>query len=216
MNGKDKVCISYAGSRIEDIDSAILLCDWLELRMDLCTFTDSEYRVIFSIIDNTIAADQSEKRKDNLLKAIDLGVKIIDIDINNPDFEEIYSTAKSNNRQIIISFHNFEELPDVEELNIFIQICVEKKADYSKIACNFNSNKDILTLAELYKNPLVTNGNIKLLAMGLGKHGPLSRLVALEFGSPFVYCSYDIESATADGQLNASDLSKIYNKLFIV
>lgn len=47
MNGKEKVCVSFGGGRIEDIDSAIGLCNWLELRLDLCTFTDNEYINIY-------------------------------------------------------------------------------------------------------------------------------------------------------------------------
>ncbi|MEI6089697.1 MAG: type I 3-dehydroquinate dehydratase [bacterium] len=215
MNGKNKVCVSYAGGRIEDIDSAIVLCDWLEMRMDLCSFSDDEYKNIFSKINNTIAADHSLKAKENLLKAIELGAKIIDIDINNPDFKEVYSKAKSKNRKIIISEHNFNELPKAEELNKYIEMCYEMKADYSKIACKLNSNKDILTIANLYENPLVTNGDIKLLAMGLGKYGPLSRLISVEFGAPYVYCSYFDDLATAEGQLNIFDFLKIYNKLFV-
>ena len=66
INGKNKVCISYAGNRMEDINSTILLCHYLELRLDLCSFSDSEYSTIFSTIDNSIVADHSEKRKEKV------------------------------------------------------------------------------------------------------------------------------------------------------
>jgi len=214
MNAQKKVCISYAGGRIDDIDSAIMLCEWLELRMDLCTFSDEEYGAIFSKINNSIAADHSDKSKENLHKAIDLGVRIIDVDINDKDFELIYSIAKKNNKQIIISLHNYDELPKSVDLLQFIRVCEEKNADYCKIACKLNSNIDMLTIAGLYQNQLVINGDTKLLAMGMGKYGPLSRLIALEFGSPFIYCSYLGEQATADGQLNVYDFNNLYSKLF--
>jgi 3-dehydroquinate dehydratase type I len=215
MNGKEKVCISFAGGRIEDIDSAIVLCDRLEIRMDLCTFDDVEYQTIFAKIKNTIAADHSVNRKENLIKAIKLGAHIIDIDINSLDFDEVFSTAKAYDKQTIISLHNFNELPEINELNNFIELCNEKKADYCKIACQLNSKKDIITIANLYENQLVINGNIKLLAMGLGKYGPLSRLISIEFGAPYVYCSYIEDLATADGQLNVFDFLSIYKKLFV-
>lgn len=215
MNAKERICVSYGGGRIEEIDSAIVLCDWLEIRMDLCSFTDNEYQNVFSSIENTIAADLSGKSRENLLRAIDFGAKIIDIGIDNPDFDLIYSKTITNNKKIIISLHNYDSLPTKDELNKFLEICVEKKADYCKIACKLNSNDDILTLTDLYKNPLIVKGVIQLLAMGLGKFGPLSRIVALEFGAPFVYCSYLDRLATADGQLNVFDFVQIYNKLFI-
>jgi 3-dehydroquinate dehydratase type I len=215
MNGKNKVCVSYAGGRIEDLDSAIVLCDYLELRMDLCSFSESEYKSIFSKFEYTIAADHSVKSKENLLKAIDYGAKIIDIDINNPNFDDLYTKIKSQNRKLIISFHNYEELPKPDEMNEFIKVCVDRKADYAKIACKLNTNQDILKLMELYKNPFVANGKIKLLAMGLGELGPLSRLMACAFNSPFIYCSYVSELATADGQLSVLDFLNIYDKLFI-
>jgi 3-dehydroquinate dehydratase type I len=215
MNGQNKVCISYAGGRIEDIDSAIMLCDRIELRMDLCTFSDSEYRDMFSKIKYSIAADHSVNNNDNLIKAIDLGAHTIDIDYKNPDFDLIYSKAKAKNKQIIISLHNYENLPKFDELNEFIKICNAKKSDYCKIACKLNTNADMLAIADLYKNPIVANGDIQLLAMGMGKYGPLSRLIALEFGAPFIYCSYLGNLATAEGQLNVIDFMNIYSKLFV-
>lgn len=215
MNVQNKVCISYAGGRIEDIDSALMLCDRIELRMDLCTFSDIEYANAFSKIKNSIAADHSDASYENLLKAIDLGARIIDIDFNNPHFELIFTKAKKKKIQIIISLHNYEMLPNSDELNEFIQICKDKKADYCKIACKLNSNVDVLALAGLYQNPLVVDGDIQLLAMGMGNFGPLSRLISLKFGSPFIYCSYLDESATADGQLSVLDFINIYSKLFV-
>jgi len=215
MNGKNKICISYAGGRIEDIDSAIVLCDYLELRMDLCSFLEGEYKSIFSKFEFTIATDHSENSRENLLMAIDYGAKIIDIDINNPNFDELYSKIKVQKRKLIISLHNYKKLPKPDELKEFIKKCVDRKADYAKIACQLNTNEDILKLMALFENPFVANGKIELLAMGLGKYGPLSRLLASVFNTPFIYCSYVSDMATADGQLTVSDFLDIHNKLFI-
>lgn len=215
MKGKNKVCISYSGSKVEEVDMAARLCKYLELRLDLCLFTELEYKSIFEKNNTFIVADHSHNRKNNLLDALILGAEIIDIDYNHKYFDYLYQFSKDLNKKIIISYHNYEEFSNLKYLNHFIEFCFDKNADYCKIACKLNTKSELIQFTQLFNNDFVNNTKTKLLAMGLGKYGPISRILSLNLNSPFIYCSFTPDNKTADGQIDVFDFYKLYSKLIV-
>src|SRR5690625_7060727 len=80
-------------------------------------------------------------------------VDLIDFEISNGinEVEEIRKTTESNNKKLILSYHNFEFTPTNEKL---IQLAVKAEelgADVAKIAVMPKSKEDVLRLLQVTK-----------------------------------------------------------------
>jgi 3-dehydroquinate dehydratase type I len=153
----------------------------------------------------------SEEQRKNLLKsAIDLGAAYVDVELESSDkfIADIVAYAGERDCDIIVSYHNYDFTPGVEELNIILASCYEKGGDIAKLACMVNSEKDIARLLSLY------GADGRKVILGMGDLGKITRIVASEIGAEFTFASIDANETTAPGQLTYKEfqsLKKIVN-----
>ena len=108
---------------------------------------------------------------------------------------------------MIISYHNFENVPWLGELYDIIDRAKSWGADKVKIACNVPNQESNSALLSLY----CERDNI--IAFGMGRLGKISRLASLWCGAEFTYVASDYGEPTAPGQLTISQMRQAVDAL---
>ena len=203
------ICASIAEKDVEVCHKAIEKVEMAEIRIDLTEFNDEEIRKVFSLRKKLIATCRPGKIKDKdralMLKvAIASGATYVDIEYEAPEAykNDLIDFAHSHQCDVIISYHNYEKTPDLEELEQIVQECYTQGADLAKIATHVNVNRDNSKILSLYKAPG------RLVAIGMGDLGRISRIVAPFLGAEFTYASLNEASATAPGQISYEKLNQ--------
>jgi 3-dehydroquinate dehydratase-1 len=203
------ICASIAEKEFAKCIAALEKVEMAEIRIDLTEFNDSEIKQIFSLRKRTIATCRPGKIKEaervEVLKmAIESGASFVDIEYEaSQEYkEDMIRFAHSHQCEVIISYHNYEKTPDLEELEDIMIKCYSQGADIAKIATHVNVNRDNSKLLSLYKSPG------RLVAIGMGDLGRISRIVAPFLGAEFTYASLNESHATAPGQISYERLNQ--------
>jgi 3-dehydroquinate dehydratase-1 len=210
-----KGCLVLTESSVKRALSIVEMFDLIELRLDICGFKTSHLKGIFALGKEIIATYREDSSKasnhkmDQLKAAIELGAKYIDIEIelDEKQQEELIIHAKGYGVKVIISYHNYEKTPRIEELKEIISKARQKGADLVKIATKVNFRNDCLTLFNLYE------GEENLIAFGMGDDAKFTRVTALFLGSPFTYIYFLSQNKTAEGQLSYKEFDLMVKNL---
>jgi 3-dehydroquinate dehydratase (EC 4.2.1.10) len=199
--------------------------DVLELRLDLLNFSDLEEakNTIERIKVNTnlpcIATNRlqtdggkwegSEEERIALLTDILPFVEAIDIELSADAGQrsKLIEAAKAADVTVIVSAHDFNSTPSVEEMKKILNNAYDAGADIAKLAVMAQSKQDVLNVLQATADmdkPVCT------IAMGeIGKH---SRIVAPCYGSRLTYGA--IAKAVAPGQIKIHELRSALEILF--
>ncbi len=199
MEFRDDVCLSLGKVDFNTALSLIHEVPLVELRLDLLSFTDEEYKQLYSTGKNILATCRSldsEVVEFYISRAIWQGCRFIDIghDIPNKVKTRLLRLISSHSCRWIASYHNFVETPNSKELQRVYRKLYRMNPTYIKIATMCNSSDDMLSIFSLYQN------TPKAIAFGMGERGKVSRLMAPVLGAPFTFASLDGRE-TASGQL---------------
>ena len=214
------ICAVINGPSYEEIRQqmaiALQKADLVEWRIDLF----SDLNVISKIRDEFIipiiftlrSYEQGGKDKRSLVERLEsirylasLNPEYLDLEMNIPCSFVDEITSRYPNIKIILSYHNFSETPqDLDSLYKSMNVTTDH---YYKIALMANTAIDTMRfLCWLKKN----NASNKLIAISMGTHGQISRIIAPLLGTPWTYASTDEHSAVAPGQLSIQTLTEIY------
>ncbi|MCM8818233.1 MAG: type I 3-dehydroquinate dehydratase [Candidatus Omnitrophica bacterium] len=145
-----------------------------------------------------------KKRLEIYRKIIDY-VDIVDVEIKNKICENVIEIAKSKNKRIILSYHNFKKTPDYKILKKIIKTGKRKSADFVKIATKISSPKNLFNLIKLTYE---YSKKIKIITVPMGVDIS-ERLILLTFGSQFTYISFS--KKVAPSQPSYSELKNLTN-----
>jgi 3-dehydroquinate dehydratase-1 len=203
------ICVSLAEKDPAKCLETIEKVDMAEIRIDLSGMTDEEIVRVFSCRKKIIATCRPGKYSDaermhKLKIAIGAGATFVDLEYEAPlDFRiAMIDYAHQHQCDVIISYHNYEKTPELDELEHIMQRCFEQGADLAKIATMVNVNRDNSKILSLYKAPG------RLVALGMGELGKISRIVAPFLGAEFTYASLNEDSATGPGQISYTRLNQ--------
>jgi 3-dehydroquinate dehydratase I len=133
---------------------------------------------------------------------------LIDVELRSLSrFSGLVELAESAGKGVIISFHDFEKTPSLEELQEKVDRCRLKKNQIFKVASNVAQWAEVETLIRL----LQQNPQLRIAAMGMGQFGKLSRLVLARLGSCLVYGS--VGEAVAPGQWPVNELARLLSEM---
>jgi 3-dehydroquinate dehydratase I len=187
----------------------------IELRFDLLDTDISELLKLVTqgtaVIATCRPGKMDEESRMQLLKeAMDQGVKFIDIEIDAGDAfkNEMLQYARQRKTEVILSWHDFEKTPSLNELVHILDQCYAEGADIAKIACAVQSDADNANLLSLYAKPG------RKVILGMGARGKITRVAALQLGAEFTFTAPDRMHATAPGQLTYSEFDAI-NKILL-
>lgn len=208
------ICVSIAEKNVEECIQALKGLACAEIRLDQMDVSLVEIDIIFSQPLKLIATCRpgiiSEiQRKQMLLRAILAGAAYVDIEVDAPESykKEIIKVAREKGVTIISSYHNYEKTPSRRELEHIVNWCFESDIDIAKIACTVSQENDNARLLGL-----LGNGK-KIIAIGMGEMGKLTRIVGPLLGSPIIYACLSKGKETAPGQIDYRTLTQKIEEL---
>jgi 3-dehydroquinate dehydratase type I len=208
------ICIPLGGIGFEECMSMARKEAFVEFRFDLLTLSLEQVKEAVNAANSCIATCRPGKmveadRQEVLKTAILSGVDYVDIEVESDKafINEIILSARTHDTAIIISYHNFERTPAMPELEQIVNDCRKAGADVVKIACQVNNTGDLQNLFKLYNNDL------RMVIIGMGKQGVISRIAAPMLGAEFTFAAAEVGQETAPGQITKDKLLSIIRQI---
>lgn len=213
------ICTSLQNKTFEQILEILLdpAVEMAEIRLDRCPLTDGQIEELFSESDTPliatcrIAESPSEQEAERRLRlAIEAGARFADLEIEAPApvSKRFQQLCRKSGTEIIRSYHNFEDTPDIEVLQMALARCFRYGADIAKIVTTCHSAEDAARIESLYTIVLegVDSLQGRLVAFGMGDAGRDTRLECLRRGAPFTYAALTEAEAAAPGQWSVAEM----------
>ncbi len=208
------ICVSLAEESVASCLAALNETECAEIRLDRMRITLDDVRLLFSQPKKLIATCRPGRRPDKerkrfLVAAIEAGATFVDVEIEseNKYREEIIAAARARECLVIVSFHDKTGTPERHVLERIIDSCYKAGADIVKIACTVNSREENARLLGLLDE------SRKLVVVGMGNKGRITRIAAPFLGSPLTFASLAKGRETAEGQLDRGTLIELMTML---
>jgi len=145
-------------------------------------------------------------RLDVLRLAMELGADYIDVELQvASDFIKSISSKKRENSKIIVSNHNYQYTPSLEDLGLLVARIQSTGADIVKIA---TTATDITDVARIFR--VLTYSQVPILALVMSERGLISRLLCPKFGGYLTFGSLEAGKESAPGQATLDDMLNTY------
>lgn len=143
----------------------------------------------------------------------DGAVDAIDIEswIGDETVRALCAEARAANLVPVVSHHDFEDTPSVDEMTAMFLHFDELGAGIAKLAVYAHSPADALALMQATDRVRAQADTGPLIAIAMGVHGSITRLVGEWFGSALTFCALD--DASAPGQVNLALAKSIMAQL---
>ncbi len=106
----------------------------------------------------------------------------------------------------LLSFHDLEGTPPLEELKKIVDRQLAAGADICKVVTTAQTFADNLAVLQL----ITEFPKIRVVSLAMGAEGLLSRILCPLVGGDFTYASIEQGKESAQGQITVRDLVKIY------
>ncbi len=217
------ICVVIKGPSFEEADRQILkalpYADLVELRIDSFQSLDisalkqlrSRHAIpmIFTLRSQKQGGNQMFRsaRLDAICLLAALEPEYLDLENEDPPsfIKNISSTFPKI--KLILSYHNFHRTAEEAELDLLYQKMQQTTASFYKIAVMAHHSLDAMRLLCWAKK---SNVNRKLIAISMGSHGQISRILGPVIGNRITYSTLDKNHLSAPGQLPASTLLTRY------
>lgn len=213
------ICAVITDNNLETIREVEPLVERFEVRIDL--IGDGWQEVARELSKPWIACNrtsseggnwlQSEaRRKEELLKAIQLGADMVDIELSTKNLERIVPLIKKEAR-CILSFHELEKTPPLNNLKEIVKAQLAAGADICKVVTTAQESEDNLTILKL----ITEFPKIRIVAFAMGPLGLPSRILCPLVGGDFTYASIEKGKESAQGQITVTELKKLYEMVTV-
>lgn len=149
--------------------------------------------------------DSEARRKEELLKAVQLGADIVDIELATKNLERVVSLIKKR-AKCLLSFHDIEKTPPLDNLKKIVKRQLAAGADICKVVTTAKKFEDNLTVLKLISEFPETS----IVTFAMGSLGLTSRILSPLVGGDFTYASIEKGTESAPGQVTVADLYKLY------
>jgi 3-dehydroquinate dehydratase I len=206
---KIKICTPVIGRTLKEflknLDKVQEISEMVELRVD--NIKNISNKDLMLIRKKTVKESIFTCRdKDIILQAFKLGFDCIDVELSLFLSLDLSKRAKT---KVILSFHNFNKTPDIQELTRVVNRMRECKVGIIKIATKINKDRDIKNLLQLL---LTKKKEEKMIIVGMGKRGRIIRILSPLLGSFLTYASTNY-GKSAQGQIDINKLKEFYKLL---
>ena len=150
-------------------------------------------------------AGDEASRIEELIKAIELGASIVDIELETPNLAEVMPAIKKR-AKCLLSFHELEKTPPIDKLRELVHWQLKAGADICKVATTAKKFEDNLTVLQL----IADFPQIRMVSCAMGPLGLTSRILCPLVGGYLTYASIEEGKESAPGQITVKQLRKIY------
>lgn len=206
------ICVSVGNISVKECEQVLERLDLAEVRLDTMDVDLSSVKRIFSRPARLIATCRpgrySQAERLGLLSfAIEAGAAYVDIETQAAGRfrEEIMACAARNRAGVIVSYHNYMKTPGRIFLEKTVTDAFRSGASLAKVACMVRSASDnirLLGLLHMKKYPG------RIISLGMGDIGRITRVASVFLGSPFTYASPGDDNPLAPGQMSAGHLEQ--------
>lgn len=208
------ICVSIAEPDVEKCIEALAGLEMAEIRLDKVKLgvgdaRNTAIKKIFSQPLKLIATCRpgsfsEEDREKIIIEAIEAGALFVDVEVEEKDEykKKVVQKARARGCKVIISFHDYKKTPSAAELSQIVDWCFQSGADIAKIACMVHTDRDNARLLGLLDN------EHKMVVIGMGVKGKITRIVAPMLGSVFTFASLEKGKETAEGQMTKDELEQ--------
>jgi 3-dehydroquinate dehydratase type I len=217
------IVVKTTAEAVAQMEKGALLADILELRIDQIKDVDLERlmnrkRIAKQILVTNRRRDEgggfagTEQERIGLLKdAVALGADYVDIEVKTEKTlrKELVEQIERHRARTkwIISSHDFNGTPSERALRKTYDMCSTIGADIVKIVTHAHAIEDNLRVLGLI--PYARNKGQAIIALCMGEHGKISRVVAPLMGSFLSYASLEKGKESAPGQLTIEEMRLI-------
>lgn len=219
-NFQNSVCLVVEASDFTDffrqLEQAQLCCQLLELRIDaLANISIEKLQQLADILTvkaivtcrsklhgGRFAGSVAEQNK--LLQAAnDSGFHYIDVDLSIADQIQINDKRCMK----IISYHNFDMTPEIQDLKLVVQRMRELDGDIFKIATMCHALQDAMRLLKFL---LAKPDDESMIVLGMGLEGKITRLLSPLLGGYLTFASSE-DRMLSLGQIPYQALQSFYS-----
>ncbi|HEY97142.1 MAG TPA: type I 3-dehydroquinate dehydratase [Dehalococcoidia bacterium] len=209
-----RLCVALVDKDIEAVKTVTPWVDFFEIRIDLIGVGWQE--LTGHLVKPWIACNRrreeggnwrgsEQERTDELLKAVELGADIVDIELSTPGVVGLVGQIKGR-AECLLSYHNLELTPPLEEMKDIVRQQRHAGAEICKVVTTAHELADNIAVLELIRE----FPDLKVVSFAMGWVGQLSRVLCPLAGGYYTYASVGEGRESADGQLPAKILREIY------
>jgi 3-dehydroquinate dehydratase type I len=153
---------------------------------------------------------EETNRVQSLLQAAEAGCEFVDLELAMENVGSIIRKAKRLGAQVIISYHDFQRTPDLQELRRILEKQMNLGADICKIVSTAKEQSDNLRILEFVFN---ASRKTKVVSFAMGKLGVVSRVLSPIYGASFTFASVERGAESAAGQLTLDEIQNAYRSM---
>jgi len=211
---KPRICAVIVDSDIDAVKEIEPLVDLFEVRIDI--IGDGWQELVKQLEKPWIATNRTigeggkwqgneARRIEGLLQAIELGADMVDVEFRTKNLVNIVPLVKKRVK-CILSFHDLEKTPPLEEMKGVVKRQLKAGADICKVVTTAKEFEDNLAVLQLISE-FPEN---KMVAFAMGQTGQISRILGPLVGADFTYASIEKGKESAPGQMALRELINVY------
>jgi len=211
---KPRICAVIVNNDLEAVREVEPLVGLFEVRIDL--IGDGWQELVKQFKKPWIACNRrvdeggrwqgdEVRRVEKLLKAIELGADIIDLELRTTNLKPAIELIKKR-AKCLLSFHELRRTPPLNSLREIIHRQLEVGADVCKVVTTAQRSEDNLTVLQL----IAEFPKTRIVSLAMGPLGFASRVLCPLVGGDFTYASIEQGKESASGQITVSELRKLY------
>ncbi len=211
---KPRICAVITRKDTEAIREVAPLVELFEVRIDL--IGDSWTEVAKQLDKPWLACNRlaqegggwrngEARRKEELLKAVEAGAAIVDVELATPNLERLVLMVKRR-AKCLLSFHELEGTPSLDGLKKIVKRQIAAGADICKVVTTAKKVEDNLTILRL----ITEFPDVRMVAFAMGPEGLVSRILSPLVGGDFTYAAIEKGAESAPGQITVAQLDSLY------
>lgn len=203
---KIKICTPVVGKDLKEflknLDKVQAVSEMVELRVDkIKDLTENDLKLIRKkTVKESIF---TSRNKETILEGLNLGFDYIDIEFS---LLSQLNLSQNNKHKVILSFHDYEKTSSLKELTEKVDNMRKFGVGVVKIATMVKNDTD---MDNLFRILISKKKNEKIIVVGMGKKGRLTRILGPLLGSFLTFTSTQY-GKSALGQVDIIKLKKIY------
>jgi len=209
-----RLCVAITNNDVEAVKKVAPMVDLFEVRIDLIgnSWQELPEHLGKPWIACNRKADEGgswrgseQERTGELLRAVELGANIVDIELSTPGVAGLVGQIKGK-AECLLSYHNLEGTPPLEAMKDIVRRQQHAGADICKVVTTAHELTDNIAVLELIRE----FPDLRVVSFAMGWSGQLSRVLCPLAGGYYTYASVEEGKESADGQLPAILLREIY------